>query len=232
MPAEVKARVTRPWLNWIAVALALIGVGAFFVEVPDPSPTSHNYARERAVGDFLREAVSVVSMAAPVVAIGLGIIANAFTGTLAGLGAVLLVVAWPGRLCCGGDELNVIGFLRAINSAQDAYSSSCANGKGFANTLEALVTPRAPGGSAYLGTQSFRGVWRGYAVTMQIPERAAVNFVACDGTRVVSSYFVEAHLISAIPGRRNFATDERGTIYSNDGGTPIQPGMAGATPIQ
>jgi hypothetical protein len=49
----------------------------------------------------------------------------------------------------------------------------------------------------------------------------------------VSAYFAEAHPQTAgTTGQRAFATDTRGTIYFNNTGTPVPPGMAGASPLQ
>lgn len=184
----------------------------------------------------------LVALVAALVSVALGLVRRVLIGTLAGVLAGAFPLFWvvsPSRACCGGDESAVIGFLRSINSSQEAYASSCAEGK-FASTLETLTRPPLQGGTSFIfdgagrifdGTG--RGYWRGYAVTMQIPDGSKVEILACNGRHlVVPSYFVEAHLVDAVPGRRNFATDERGTIYWNDDGTTIQPEMAGAKPLE
>ena len=235
--AEVKPRVARGWMDQTATVIAVAGVAAGFAFVnvsADPSPSAEHYADQRALREYVRGALFLLTMIAPLLSLALGLIGRALVGTVAGVAAMAFVLVWvPSHLraCCGGSESSVIGVLRGINNSQQAYASSCANGK-YAPTLEALTRPPDSGGAPFLSPTSARGPVYGYAVTMQIPEGAATGVVACNGTRAVSAYFVEAHLIDAIPGRRNFATDEHGTIYSNDDGTVIQPGMAGAEPVQ
>jgi hypothetical protein len=75
---------------------------------------------------------------------------------LPGILALAFAVVWvPSHLRarCGGDEANMIGVLRSINSAQEAYLSSCADSKGFAASWAALATP-PPGGSSFVNTGS------------------------------------------------------------------------------
>lgn len=227
-----------PWWNFAAVVIALIAVAAGYAFVNasfDTPPAAENYRQQRALREFLRGALLLVAFVAPLVSLAVGIIGRAVPGVLAALLAGAFAMFWvPAnmRACCGGDEASAIGILRTINSAQQAYSSTCASSKGFADSLEALAKPPVPGSTAYIPAGLEHGFWRGYKVTMQIPEGSAVDFVACNGTRVVAAYFVEAHPIEADGNRRNFATDERGTIYQTVGGPPIKPGMAGADVVQ
>ena len=232
--------VTREWGDWwafAAVVAAMIGVAAGYAFVNarfDAPAAAENYLALRARGEYLRGAAALVSILAPLVSIVLGLISRAKSSAVAGLLAAAFTVVWvPSNLraCCGSDEASVIGILRTINSAQQAYTSVCAQNKGFANSVEALTTPPVPDSPPFL-TPAFSGVWAGYRVTMHIPEGSEIDFVACDGRRVVSAYFVEAHPIEPNVGRRNFATDEQGTIYQTSDGTIIQPGMAGAEVIQ
>src|SRR4051812_42996562 len=63
---------------------------------------------------------------------------------------IIAAIAIPGllRARMAGNEASGIGSLRAINSGQAAYSSSCANG-GYATTLEDLF--KAPtGGTGFI----------------------------------------------------------------------------------
>src|SRR3979409_1995125 len=59
---------------------------------------------------------------------------------------IIAAIAVPGllRARMSGNEASAIGSLRAINSAESTYSSSC-GGNGYAPTLVALST--GPGGS-------------------------------------------------------------------------------------
>jgi len=57
----------------------------------------------------------------------------------------------------------------------------------------------------------------------------------CNGAAAptVSSFFAEAHPVEVgKTGQRSFATDTRGTIYFNNTGERIRPGMAGASVLQ
>ena len=60
---------------------------------------------------------------------------------------IIAAIAIPGllRARMAGNEASAIGSLRAINSGQAAFSSSCGNG-GYADTLEDLfLAPVAAG---------------------------------------------------------------------------------------
>lgn len=220
--------------NWPAVTIALMGVvaGVAAISLPfDTPPDAQNYEQARRLRDYARGALFVIALAAPLVSLVVAIVGRALAGFGAGVFALLFVIVWlPGQLraCCGGAESSIIGLLRGINSAQQAYASACAGDKGFASSLEILGRPPAAGGAPFIAPQMTRGLWHGYKVTMIVPEGAAVDFKACDGNQPVSSYFVEAHPLDASSGRRSFATDERGAVYANRDGATIQPGMAGA----
>jgi hypothetical protein len=227
--------VTRGWLNFAAVVVALMGVAAgyFWVDMRVTAPAgAENYVQLRDRSEFIKGAVGIVSLVAPLVSIVLGSIPRVQFGAVAGLLSAAFTLIWVPmhtRACCGADVMRVIGILRSINSAQQAYSSSCARDKGFAGSLQTMTTP-PPGFSPLLPPELSSGAWVGYRVTMQAGE--SIDFVACDGKPVVSSYFVEAHPIDSRAEQFSFATDERGTIYERRDGTIIQPGMAGAVPVQ
>src|SRR4051794_26578849 len=55
---------------------------------------------------------------------------------------IIAAIAVPGllRARMSGNEASAIGSLRAINSAESTFSSSC-GGNGYAPTLEVLATP-------------------------------------------------------------------------------------------
>ena len=55
---------------------------------------------------------------------------------------IIAAIAVPGllRARMSGNEASAIGSLRAVNSGQSTYSSSCADG-GYATTLADLVKP-------------------------------------------------------------------------------------------
>jgi len=154
---------------------------------------------------------------------------------------IIAAIAVPGllRARMSGNEASAIGSLRAINSAESTYSSSC-GANGYAQSLEDLAL--APSGS----TQGFispdlasNGVTKsGYAVSVAADTSAADitdPSETCNAATnaAVSSYFAEAHPVSVgSTGQRSFATDTRGTIYFMNDGSTISAGMAGASVLQ
>jgi type IV pilus assembly protein PilA len=154
---------------------------------------------------------------------------------------VIAAIAVPGllRARMSGNEASAIGSLRAINSAQSTYSASC-GGNGYAQSLEDLL--RAPAGSTagFISPDlSTNGVIKsGYVVSLG-PDVGAVPVMAasatCNGAAsdAVSAYFAEAHPVTVgATGQRSFATDTRGTIFFDNTGATIAPGMAGALVLQ
>ena len=154
---------------------------------------------------------------------------------------IIAAIAVPGllRARMSGNEASAIGSLRAINSAESTFSSSC-GGNGYAQSLDDLAKP--PTGS----TQGFispdlatNGVTKsGYVVNIAKDTGASDITAAaatCNGAAAaaVSAYFAEAHPVTVgSTGQRSFGTDARGTIYFNNAGAAIAAGMAGATVLQ
>ena len=156
---------------------------------------------------------------------------------------IIAAIAVPGllRARMSGNEASAIGSLRAINSGQASFSSSCATG-GYAVDLADLV--KAPTGSS----QGFISpdlnanavVKSGYKVSLAADASTGVTNIGsttvCSGTvtQPVSSYFANAD--PATPGgtgTRYFGTDTRGTIWQNTATMP-NPIVASATvvPVQ
>jgi len=154
---------------------------------------------------------------------------------------IIAAIAVPGllRARMSGNEASAIGSLRAINSAQSTYSSSC-GGNGYAQSLEDLM--KAPSGS----TQGFispdlksNGITKSGYVVNVAADTSAVTVTAAASTcnvaaaDAMSAYFAEAHPVTiGSTGQRAFATDARGTIYYKNDGTTIAAGMAGASVLQ
>ena len=153
---------------------------------------------------------------------------------------VLVSIAVPGllRARMAGNEASAIGSLRAINSGQASFSSSCAAG-GYAVDLADLV--KAPTGSS----QGFispdlksNGVTKsGYNVALSA-DNAAQNIggtTVCGNavTQPVSSYWANA--VPVTPGgtgTRYFATDTRGTLFFSTAATVANPIPAGTAVVQ
>jgi type IV pilus assembly protein PilA len=155
---------------------------------------------------------------------------------------IIAAIAVPGllRARMSGNEASAIGSLRAINSGEASFSSSCGAG-GYAIKLEDLVI--APKGS----TQGFispdlnkNGVTKsGYNVTIDADKTSGVTNVgttdACGNTvtQPVSSYFAKAD--PATPGgtgTRYFATDTRGTLFQSSSATVANPIPSGTAVVQ
>ena len=156
---------------------------------------------------------------------------------------IIAAIAIPGllRARMSGNESSAIGSLRAINSGQSTYSSSCASG-GYAQSLADLV--RAPTGSnaGFVSPDlTSDGVTKsGYIVNLDPGTVATVVTTAantCNGSAAaaIASYFAEAHPASiGSTGQRSFGTDQRSTIFQNNAGaTYTNATVAAATsPVQ
>ena len=155
---------------------------------------------------------------------------------------IIAAIAVPGllRARMSGNEASAIGSLRAINSGQASFSSSCAAG-GYAITLDDLVKP--PTGS----TQGFispdlksNGVSKsGYIVTLAKDGTTGTKDIGTPSAtcnvstgQPASSYFAKADPVTpGGTGTRFFATDTRGTLWQ-DTATVANPIPAGKTPVQ
>ncbi len=139
---------------------------------------------------------------------------------------IVAAIAVPSllRARVAGNEATAIASLRAITSAEVAYSSSCASG-GFAVELEDLAKPPTGGGSAFISADLARsdGEKHGYIFTLtkdRSPIAGDVGTAAatCNGStgQPSSSYFATAEPVTpGASGFRYFAVDGRGTIYES-----------------
>jgi type IV pilus assembly protein PilA len=156
---------------------------------------------------------------------------------------IIAAIAVPGllRARMSGNEASAIGSLRAINSGQAAYSSSCGFG-GYATSLKDLGM--GPGGSTNgfvspdLVGAANTVTKSGYTVSLVkagVTQTLAV--VACNtGAAPESAYFASSlPLTVGGTGTRSFATDARGTIFQDSGGAAIADPIvlsATVTPVQ
>ena len=150
---------------------------------------------------------------------------------------IIAAIAVPGllRARMSGNESSAIGSMRAINSAQAAFSSSAGQG-GYADNLSDLAQAYCPGAtqgflSADLDTNG--AIKSGYAVTLEAAAAAVPGPADCATNATVTAYFAHAEpLTFGTTGSRNFATMADGTIYFTlvDGALPPQDGSG--TPIQ
>ena len=159
---------------------------------------------------------------------------------------IIAAIAVPGllRARMSGNEASAIGSLRAINSGQAAYSSSCAAG-GYAQQLDDLVLAPA-GGQGFISPDLAKNgvVKSGYTVELDGSKGggAAITTVTvaantCNGSAkdAVAAYYAKAEPVTLNgTGTRSFATDTRGTIFqkTNSATADADPIPAAATPVQ
>jgi prepilin-type N-terminal cleavage/methylation domain-containing protein len=145
---------------------------------------------------------------------------------------IIGAIAVPGllRARLSGSEASAIGSLRAINSGQASYSSSCAAG-GYAISLEDLVKAPANSTQGFVSPDLYSNgvVKSGYAVTLA-KEAGAVDIgtgaTTCNASasNPASSYFAKADPVTAGgTGTRYFGTDTRGTIFFSTAATLVNP---------
>jgi len=156
---------------------------------------------------------------------------------------IIAAIAVPGllRARMSGNEASAIGSLRAINSAESTFSSSCGQGN-YAVTLVALGTPPNAGGQAFVSpdiattTSVATVVKSGYTIALAdggTPVVAGVT--SCNGGLPVNAgYGANADPVSSSTGTRYFASDSRGTIFFSNTATIAQPIVTSATvlPLQ
>ena len=144
---------------------------------------------------------------------------------------IIAAIAVPGllRARMSGNEASAIGSLRAINSGQASYSSSCAAG-GYAVSLADLVLAPS-GGQGFISPDlASNGVTKsGYTVTLAIGAGAIVigsTSTTCNSPAAApqSAYFAKADPVTLNgTGTRYFATDTRGTIFQDTAATLAEP---------
>ena len=156
---------------------------------------------------------------------------------------IIAAIAVPGllRARMSGNEASAMGSLRAINSAESTYASSCAQGN-YAVTLVDLGTPPVAGGQAFVSpdianlASGATVVKSGYTVGLGTGGTAVVAVVACNAAAAVNSgYVATADALTVSTGSRHFATDNRGTIFFDNAAAVTTPAAAipvAAVPIQ
>ena len=154
---------------------------------------------------------------------------------------IIAAIAVPGllRARMAGNEASAIGSMRAINTAETVYSSSC-GGNGYAQSLDDLALAPPNSNAGFISPDlSANGVTKsGYVVNVQGDTGAAMvtpSTNTCNGAAAdaVTTYYAEAHPATVgSTGQRSFGTDARGTIYFLNTGAVIPKGMTGATALQ
>jgi type IV pilus assembly protein PilA len=142
---------------------------------------------------------------------------------VAGIVSILAAVATVSmmRAKISANEASAISSLRAINTAEGAYSASAAAG-GFAIELTVLATPCPGSSSAFISPDLAVDPAKksGYAVTLAAGS-ASPGPNDCNGTQSRSGYYLTAapEALGA-SGSRAFATSHRFVLYTDVSGTP------------
>ena len=152
---------------------------------------------------------------------------------------IIAAIAVPGllRARMSGNEASAIGSLRAINSAQSSFSSSCASG-GYAQSLADLAKPPTGSTSGFVSPDLSTDPANksGYVVNLDPGQVTTPTTVTCNGSALpgVPTYFAESHPSNiGSTGQRSFATDHRSTIFQDTtGATFTDPIPSTALPVQ
>jgi type IV pilus assembly protein PilA len=152
---------------------------------------------------------------------------------------IIAAIAVPGllRARMSGNEASAIGSMRAVNSAQSTYSSSCASG-GYAQSLNDLALPPAGSNSGFISPDiAVNGVTKsGYLVTVgpgTVNNVVTAAAATCNASAAaaIASYFAEAHPVTVgSTGQRSFGTDQRGTIFQLNTGVAFTAATTAASP--
>jgi type IV pilus assembly protein PilA len=156
---------------------------------------------------------------------------------------IIAAIAIPGllRARMSGNEASAIGSMRAINSAQSTYSSSCASG-GYAQSLADLAKAPGGGNAGFVGPDLLvNGVIKsGYVVNVgpgEVTTTVTAGAATCNvsAADAIPSYFAEAHPNAlGSSGQRSFGTDQRSTIFQDNAGATFTATTVkdATTPVQ
>lgn len=135
---------------------------------------------------------------------------------LAGIAAPFMIAAKA-----SANEASAIGTMKALNSAQAAYASSCGSGR-YAVTFAQLVAGRYASDEMDLTPRS------GFSFGLDLTGPAGPD--GCDGDPTTTGYYAWAEPIGASTGARSFATSQVGTVWQSTTGTaPPEPFTEGGT---
>jgi prepilin-type N-terminal cleavage/methylation domain-containing protein len=147
-----------------------------------------------------------------------------------GIIGVLAIVTVPSllRAKMSGNEASAIGSLRAINTAESAYSGSAAQGS-YTPSLAVLALP-CPGGTVGFISPDLAddpSQKSGYVITLTAGT-AAPGLNDCNGTPSTQGYYLTAvPMTIGTTGLRGFASSSRGVVFfDKSGAAPSEASMA------
>lgn len=129
-------------------------------------------------------------------------------GILAGLTAPFVLAAKA-----SSNEASAIGSLRAVNSSQANYATTCASGS-YSTSLVTLVA------QGYLSPDMAAPSKSGYSFALRAGLGAVAGSLDCATAVPQSAYYASAMPLSLAAGRRAFATNQSGTIWQDTTGAP------------
>jgi prepilin-type N-terminal cleavage/methylation domain-containing protein len=145
------------------------------------------------------------------------LIVVAIIGILAGLTAHHVLAAKA-----AANEASAVGTLRAVNSGQATYASTCAQGS-YAPTITQLATGKFASPDIAFNPKS------GYLIALTT-DLGVDGPTDCNGDSSKTAYYLSATPVSNLTGIRAFATNPAGTIWQNMVSTaPTEPFVAGGT---
>jgi prepilin-type N-terminal cleavage/methylation domain-containing protein len=155
---------------------------------------------------------------------------------------IVAAIAAPGllRSRLSSNEASAVGSLRAINSGQASYSSSCGKG-GYATSLPDLYKAPVEGGTSFIGPDLSTSPSLKSGYTIDLAKVAGALDVGSTTTACnqPSAAPASAYVAVANPqtpgdtGIRFFATDTRGTIFQHTSAITLpSPIPSAAVPVQ
>jgi type IV pilus assembly protein PilA len=177
-----------------------------------PGPIGHPFFVERQLRTIMKQPLRRLSGSEGFTLVELLMVA-AIIGVL---GAIVAVSMSSAKM--SANEASAVASLRAINTAEGAYSASAAAG-GYAVELTVLATPCGGGTEGFISPDLAIDPARksGYAVTLGAGS-AGPGPVDCNGTASRNGYYLTAipHAPGA-SGNRAFATSSRNIIFYSQG---------------
>jgi prepilin-type N-terminal cleavage/methylation domain-containing protein len=150
---------------------------------------------------------------------------------------IIAAIAIPGlmRARMSGNEASAIGSLRAINSSESTFASSCGSGNYVATLVELSTAPTAGGSTEGFISKDLAldpSVKSGYTVTLAAGagDVGVTTVTSCNGGALHTAYYgTSVPLTVGSTGQRAFATNMGGTIWQDTTGVaPAEPFTVGA----
>jgi type IV pilus assembly protein PilA len=155
---------------------------------------------------------------------------------------IIAAIAVPGlmRARMSGNEASAIGSLRAINSSESTFASSCGQGN-YADALVGLSAAPNGAGEGFISQDlaADPAIKSGYSILMTAGAAPPAGPVSCSTATLAQTYFVGADpTVPNSTGTRYFGTNQGGTIFQSSAAPPATVAVtqlgapANSTPIQ